>query len=180
VDGKNRLMRVLVSAEVARSTIERRDFWRLLKSLTGVDAAVDVEQVANDARVEVAQKIAAGIMSMATGAAASADAVATLPAASPAGDGAPASGAAAPGDYEPVWIETPECTACDECVEINPRIFAYNDQKQAYIVDPKGGAYKDIVRAAEKCTAGVIHPGTPFNPNETGVEKLVKRAAKYQ
>ena len=46
--------------------------------------------------------------------------------------------------------------------------------------DPKGGPFKDIVRSAEKCTAGVIHPGTPANADEPGLEKLIKRAAKYQ
>jgi pyruvate-ferredoxin/flavodoxin oxidoreductase len=48
------------------------------------------------------------------------------------------------------------------------------------VLNPRGGSYKDIVRAAEKCTAGVIHPGTPFNPAEPDLEKLVQRAAKYQ
>ncbi|MGD9164211.1 MAG: ferredoxin, partial [Chromatiales bacterium] len=90
------------------------------------------------------------------------------------------SGAAEMGDYEPVWVETPECTACDECIEINPKIFTYNDEKKVEIVDPKAGAYKDIVKAAEKCTAGCIHPGTPWNPSEKNLDKLVKRAAKYQ
>ncbi|KHF26445.1 hypothetical protein JV46_16940 [Solemya velum gill symbiont] len=48
------------------------------------------------------------------------------------------------------------------------------------MINPTGGAFKDIVRAAEKCTAGCLHPGTPFNPDEPGLEKLVQRAAKYQ
>jgi pyruvate-ferredoxin/flavodoxin oxidoreductase len=89
-------------------------------------------------------------------------------------------GGAAPGDWEPVWVETPECTACDECTTINPKVFAYNDQKKVTVIDPRGGPYKDIVKAAEKCTAGCIHPGTPWNPAEKDLDKLVKRAAKYQ
>jgi pyruvate-ferredoxin/flavodoxin oxidoreductase len=36
-----------------------------------------------------------------------------------------------------------------------------------------------VVKAAEKCTAGCIHPGTPWNMNEPGVEKLMARAAKF-
>ncbi|OOY50006.1 hypothetical protein BOV94_08600, partial [Solemya velum gill symbiont] len=72
------------------------------------------------------------------------------------------------------------CTTCDECIEINPNIFAYDDNKQAVVINPTGGAFKDIVRAAEKCTAGCLHPGTPFNPDEPGLEKLVQRAAKCQ
>ena len=93
--------------------------------------------------------------------------------------GAPAAAATADG-YEPVWIDTPECTACDECTKINPKIFAYNAEHKATVIDPRGGPYRDIVKAAEKCTAGVIHPGTPADPNEKDLERLVKRAEKYQ
>ena len=78
------------------------------------------------------------------------------------------------------FIDQAECNACGDCIDINPKIFAYNDQKQAVIVDPKGGPFKDIVKAAEKCTAECIHPGTPFNPAEKDLDKLVKRAEKYQ
>ncbi|MCX8018766.1 MAG: ferredoxin, partial [Rhodocyclaceae bacterium] len=77
-------------------------------------------------------------------------------------------------------VETPACTACDECVQINPRVFRYNAAKKVEVADPKGGPYKDIVKAAEKCPAGCIHPGLPWNPSEPGVEQWIKRAAKYQ
>ncbi len=89
----------------------------------------------------------------------------------------PSAGAAA---FEPVWIETPECTTCDECTTINPHIFAYNDEEKAVVRDPRGGPFRDIVRAAEKCTGRIIHPGTPANPNEPGLDQLIQRAAKYQ
>ena len=48
------------------------------------------------------------------------------------------------------------------------------------MTNPKGGSYKDIVRAAEKCTAGCLHPGTPWNMAEKDIDKLIKRAEKYQ
>ncbi len=70
--------------------------------------------------------------------------------------------------------------ACDECTKINPKIFAYNAEKKAVVANPRGGPYRDIVRAAEKCTAECIHPGTPFNMNEKDIDKLVKRAEKFQ
>ena len=79
-----------------------------------------------------------------------------------------------------MWIDTPECEACDECTKINPKIFAYNAEKKAVVANPRGGPYRDIVRAAEKCTAECIHPGTPFNMNEKDIDKLVKRAEKFQ
>ena len=78
-----------------------------------------------------------------------------------------------------MWIESPECTACDECTNLAPKAFAYNDQKLAVVTNPKGARFADIVKAAEKCTAGCIHPGTPWNPAELGLEKLMVRAAKF-
>ena len=97
-------------------------------------------------------------------------------------DSSPSSGNLAnnSGDYDAVWVDSPECTACDDCIDINADIFTYNDQKQVVIANPQAGSYKDIVKAAEKCTAECIHPGTPFNNNEAGLDKLIKRAEKYQ
>ena len=180
VDPDNHLMRVLVSAELVKATIERRDFWRTLKFMTGHGAAVDTEQMANAVRSEMAQRITSGLLALASGQ--DAGALAAALAATPAAGNAPATASlhAAPANYEPAWIDTPECTACDECTGINPKIFVYNDQKLATVADPKAGPFRDIVKAAEKCTAGVIHPGTPFNPNEPDVARLIQRAQKYQ
>ncbi len=77
------------------------------------------------------------------------------------------------------WIDTDECTACDECTKLNSSIFAYNEAKKAYIKDPLGGPYKDLVKAAEKCTAQVIHPGLPKDPGEKNVDKWIARGAKF-
>jgi pyruvate-ferredoxin/flavodoxin oxidoreductase len=77
------------------------------------------------------------------------------------------------------YIETARCTSCDECININKKLFAYNDAKQAYIKDPKAGSFAEIVQAAEKCTAEIIHPGTPLNPKEKDLEKWIARAAPF-
>jgi pyruvate-ferredoxin/flavodoxin oxidoreductase len=96
------------------------------------------------------------------------------------GGGPSAQAGPAGGDgYMAPWIDTNECTACGECIQINAKVFAYNDKKQAYIVDPKAGAFKDLVRSAEKCTARCIHPGLPATRTEKGIEKLIKRAEKF-
>jgi pyruvate-ferredoxin/flavodoxin oxidoreductase len=184
VDKKNHLTRVLVSADLVNAVLERRDFWRLLKDMVGIGRQVDTERVAQEARAEMAQKISQALLAMASGQNLGAlSQVLTGGGAVPAAPAAAAAGAAPvaglPADYEAVWIESPECTSCDECININPRIFAYDDRKHAYVKDPRGGPFKDIVRAAEKCTAGVIHTGTPWNPGEAGLEALQKRAAKY-
>jgi pyruvate-ferredoxin/flavodoxin oxidoreductase len=77
------------------------------------------------------------------------------------------------------WIETIRCTACDDCTNLNPKMFAYNEDGLAYIADPRAGTFKELVTAAEKCAPSVIHPGDPLNPDEPGLDKLVARAEKY-
>ena len=177
VDAKNRLNRVLVSQEIVESTLERRQFWRQLKALTGDSQRASVEQAVEGARVDMARRLTESLLSLSGGG--NLNAVLSDGAAAPApSNGGNGNGNGAGG--EPVWIETPECTACDECIQIAPKIFQYNDQKQAVVIDPNGGSFKDIVRAAEKCTAECIHPGMPMNPNEAGVDKLIKRAEKFQ
>ena len=187
VDKKNHLMRVISSLELVKSTEERRDYWRTVKGLAGLLKRIDPDQIAQDVRADMAQKLASGLFSMVSGGSAGADLSAMMAATSAAGSDPATSGggggvqpAAVAGDYEAVWIDTPLCTACDECTEISPKMFAYNGDKKAVVLNPKAGSFKDIVRSAEKCTADCIHPGTPWNPNEKGLDKLIKRAEKYQ
>jgi pyruvate-ferredoxin/flavodoxin oxidoreductase len=173
VDAKNRLMRLLVAAELVRSAEERLLFWRQLRNIAGLDAkpAADTTGIADRVRAELLAKITASL-GMSGSDFSPAGAVASAPSSAEAAGGAD-------GNYEPVWIETPECTACDECIAIAPKTFAYNDQKLAVVINPKGAKFADIVKSAEKCTAGCIHPGTPWNMSEPGVEKLMARAAKF-
>ena len=162
VDKKNRLIRVLVSVEMVRSCEERMQFWHQLKDVTGVSRPiVNEEAIATRVRQELIQKLSTGFGISSTDAP------------------QPVAATAIAGDYEQVWIDTPECTACDECININPKMFAYNDMKKVIVVNPKAGAFIDIVKAAEKCTAGVIHPGTPWNMSEANLDKLKLRAAKF-
>ena len=71
------------------------------------------------------------------------------------------------------WIETSRCSTCNECTALNDRMFAYNENKQAYFKDLDAGTYREIVEAAEACQVAVIHPGLPRNPNEPGLEELI-------
>ncbi len=176
VDSKNRLMRIMVSEEIVLSCEDRRNYWHQLKSLAGIDRNVDMEELVNQTRADMARKLTTSLL----GLAGAGDTMGLMGGADLAMDGSGSAMASAPQDFEPVWIETPECTACDECTKINPKIFAYNDEKRAVVINPRGGPFKDIVKAAEKCTAGVIHPGTPFNPAEKDIDRLIKRAEKYQ
>ena len=183
-DSKNRLTRIMVSETLVRTTVDRRDFWRQLKSLVPIDKVADMDQVTRQVRAELAQQLTSNLLSMIlkeeAGVPASIEAAADASATAPAETAPGAESSAAGADFEPVWIDTPECDGCEECIKINPKMFKFNADKQVVVVDPKAGTFQDIVRSAEKCTVSCIHPGTPWNPNEKDLDKLIKRAEPFQ
>ncbi|UCH85433.1 MAG: ferredoxin, partial [Candidatus Latescibacterota bacterium] len=81
--------------------------------------------------------------------------------------------------FDDPYIDTPLCTTCNECTNINSRMFAYNENKQATIKDATAGTYAELVQAAEKCPVHIIHPGKPKNPDEPGLDGLIERGAKF-
>ncbi|MGD0027015.1 MAG: hypothetical protein ABSC37_20735, partial [Xanthobacteraceae bacterium] len=104
----------------------------------------------------------------------------TTPAPAPAAAAAAAPEAAAPErSRDEAYIETERCSTCNECTQINDRMFAYNANKQAYIADVKAGTYAQLVEAAESCQLAIIHPGKPINKSEPGLEELIKRAEPF-
>lgn len=109
--------------------------------------------------------------------------------AAPAAASAPAAVAAAPAPAAPAadesddavepWIDTDRCTTCNECTNLNGKMFAYNENKQAYLKDMRAGTFAQLVQAAERCPAGLIHPGTPLNPKEKDLAKWIERAKPF-
>jgi pyruvate-ferredoxin/flavodoxin oxidoreductase len=195
LDANQELSRLLVDQSMVKSAEERRDFWIMLRALAGVEETQEVasdDQIESRIRQEVVRKITSGLMELVSGNAAldletvlsgtetiravpddlSPSATAPAPAAKPVL-------AAVPGDYMAPWIDTDECTACDECIIINPQIFEYNGDKKAYIKSAEAGPYRDLVKAAEKCTAQVIHPGLPRDRSGKDTEKWIKRGQKF-
>ncbi|OQY27754.1 MAG: hypothetical protein B6244_09615 [Candidatus Cloacimonetes bacterium 4572_55] len=81
--------------------------------------------------------------------------------------------------FDDPYIDTPMCATCNECITRNSAMFAYDDNKQAYIKDLSAGTYADLVVAAEKCPVRVIHPGKPKDSNEPGLDELIKRAEPF-
>lgn len=77
------------------------------------------------------------------------------------------------------FIETVRCTTCNECTDISPQMFTYNENKQAYIVDPSAGTYRQLVEAAENCQVSIIHPGMPKDTSEPNLDELMERAAIF-
>jgi pyruvate-ferredoxin/flavodoxin oxidoreductase len=182
VDRNNHLSRLLVAEPIVRSCEDRRDFWKMLRALAGTDRKEPpLAEIEGRIRQEIVGKIAQGLAQLASG-----DGAAPLPAIPAPESGITAvSGAAATdqpsaeGEYMAPWIDTDECTACDECTVLNPSIFEYNEDKKAVFKDPDGGPYSDIVKAAEKCTAQVIHPGLPRDRSAADIDKWIARGSKY-
>jgi len=81
--------------------------------------------------------------------------------------------------FDEPWIETVLCTSCNDCINLNPKVFVYDENKQAYIGDATAGTYAQIVDAAEKCPAKCIHPGKPLDKSEADLEELVQRAEPF-
>ena len=77
------------------------------------------------------------------------------------------------------YIDSARCTTCNECTNLNARMFAYNASKQATVKDPDAGTFQQLVLAAERCPVGIIHPGTPRNPKEKDLAKWIKRAESF-
>jgi len=177
VDREQQLSRLLVAAPMVESCEDRRSFWTMLRALAGEGpSGVDREAIAAEVRQEVLTRVTQGLLQLTgeTGAravpvAATAAALVETPIA-----------ATAAGDFVAPWIDTEECTGCDECTNLNSKIFVYNESKKAILKDPAGGPYRDLVKAAEKCTARIIHPGLPRDRSEKDIEKWIRRAEKYK
>jgi len=74
------------------------------------------------------------------------------------------------------YIDSFLCTSCNDCTNLNPLVFKYNSEKQAFIADPSAGTYLQLVKAAEACPANCIHPGVPSPGDETATEQVIARA----
>ncbi|MCP3962527.1 MAG: ferredoxin [bacterium] len=232
IDSPGRLLRAVLTRELAYACRDRRRAWRILQELAGTDNeharraaerarqetlaeaeeerakladahAVELEEVRSRAAGEAMERLVAVLMDIGT----TEGAGPVLPAAIPA----PAPAAAAPAPAVPEtptdpqtpaldetppteeeaadedeevfldepWIDAPLCTTCDECTNLNPRLFKYNEDKQAYIADASAGTFYELVTAAEKCPALCIHTGAPPSGDDTVDDDLIARAEKF-
>ncbi len=169
VDERNRLWRRIPDEELLRVAAGYSRKWRRLQELGGIHNSHARQLLERErSRWEEANKTAAP------------------PAPETAGNADIDNGATAearpetgrPASDEP-FIETSRCTSCEECIKINNRLFAYNENKQAFIADLNAGTYADLVRAAENCQVSIIHPGQPKNPNEPDLDTLIERAKPF-
>jgi ferredoxin len=140
---------------------------------------------------EIVQRIAAQILAQGEGGAMAAPfpaapARAAAPAAAPEAPAAPEAAEKVEEEeeeeavtFDEPYIDTPLCTTCNECTNLNSQLFAYNANKQAVIKDPSAGTFRELVTAAERCPVRIIHPGKPQDPSEPGLDELVQRAEQF-
>ncbi len=194
VDSENRLHLVLVDGKLIREARRCREQWRSLQELGGIhnshaerllesERRAWEERLTNEMSAAQARETsvpgaspAAPLATAAASPGSEASAGATM---TPAGPAAPPQPAEARRTDE-AYVDSTRCTSCNECMKVNDRMFKYNGNKQAYIADLKAGTYADLVTAAENCQVAIIHPGKPWNPNEPGLEELLKRAEAFR
>jgi len=82
--------------------------------------------------------------------------------------------------FDEPFIDSMLCTTCNECTNLNPSLFKYNENKQATIGDPTKGSFEELVKAAEKCPARCIHPGVPRKDDPTVNDELIARAKAFR
>lgn len=183
IDSNSRIRRTVLDDRIIVAARRCMETWRGLQELGGINnshARRQVEQAREVWEQEKSRELEA--MQLRddprphTPAAKSASAPAPAP--EPASEPAPVeSETVSPDDP---YIETARCTTCNECTQINNRMFKYDDNKQAYIADPDAGTYRQMVEAAESCQVSIIHPGKPRNKNEPNLDELIERAQLFQ
>jgi pyruvate-ferredoxin/flavodoxin oxidoreductase len=199
----DRLVRAVIRWELAFACRDRARAWRILQELAGTENSYvrrAEEQARRAAREEADRRVeqvetesAATLESARTDGATAAihrlvrmladpqGATAVAPVLEPqekaeekAGDRAPTG--TAPG---PPYIDSFLCTTCNDCIDVNPQMFRYDENKQARIADAAAGTFKQLVKAAEACPTRCIHPGAPREGDRTATPALVERAAKF-
>jgi hypothetical protein len=174
VDRDNHLQKVIVDDKLVQAARRCVEAWRSLQELGGVHNSHAARLLDQERKIWAEQSRPAAIAEVTPAAASSAAALAP---AVPAPESAQPAAAERPSD-DP-YIETPRCTSCNECTQINDKMFAYDANKQAYIVNPDAGTYRQLVEAAESCQVSIIHPGKPRNPDEPGLDELKARAEPF-
>jgi hypothetical protein len=187
VSPDDELRRTVIDEKIIEAARRCNDTWRRLQELAGINNSHAIRLLARERAAWEAARARETPVLEETASVATADEPTAEVAAPPAAtetepvqealeptDGA---GVAAGGDG--LWIETARCTTCNECTQINNRLFAYNEDMQAYVADPDGGTYREIVEAAESCQVSIIHPGKPRNPDEPNLEDLIARAELF-
>jgi hypothetical protein len=177
VDDGNLLCRLVVDERLVRAAQRCREGWHRLQELGGVHDSRVERLLARERQAWEEQhrqaKAAAAVAAPSERGQPAEPAKAASVASAPAAEAEPAR------NPDEAYIETLRCSTCNECTTAFPRMFAYNENQQAFIKDLKAGTFRQLVEAAESCQVSVIHPGKPWDPNEAGLEELIERAKPF-
>jgi ferredoxin len=180
LDDSNNVRRAIIDKRLIEASRQCLSAWHDLQELGGINnshvaaALAKAEAGWLEEKEQLLQEAA-----KTPPAVASPDPDTEISAESPAPAAETAAAEPAPIASDEAWIETPRCTTCNECTELNNRMFAYNDDMQAYIADLSAGSFRELVEAAETCQVAIIHPGKPQDPGEPGIEELIARAEPF-
>lgn len=179
-DSNNMLHKVIVDEKMIREARRCTRMWHSLQELGGIHNSHAARLVAEERKAWEVQLREQGQTTEVSDKSAPAEAAIAVDAPEPAAAPEPVEEPEEPEKQtdEP-YIETLRCTTCNECTEINGKMFAYNENKQAFIADPDAGTYRQLVEAAESCQVAIIHPGKPRNPKEAALDDLMKRAEAF-
>ena len=175
-DSKNHLVRVLVAEEMVNSCDERRHFWRQLRSLTGVENQAQVKAAAAAAKAELASQLTGKIEELVGTITVSQTASPAIAAPAEQGDNLIPTVQVGEG----VWVESAECTACDECINIAPGVFAYDSDGKVKITNHRELLLRILSRRLRSVLRAV------FTPVSHGIRmkriwiSWIKRAEKFQ
>jgi ferredoxin len=180
VDQSDRLHRVIIDSRLMQATRRCMLLWHRLQEHGGIHNSHAEQALARGkAAWEAEKQQEIDALKQAVSATPVAETASKAIAEAAPAAAAEASAAAAPPPSDQAWIETKRCSSCNECQNINDKLFGYDENKQAYIKDINAGTYKDLIEAAEACQVAIIHPGKPKNPNEPGLEELLERAKPF-
>lgn len=175
IDSDNVLYRAVVDERLLDAARRCLTAWHKLQEMGGINNSHAAAAVAEAKIAWEAEYVPPAVQPEPSPAASTADPAPEAAAPKPAATITPEP---APSSDDP-WIETIRCTTCNECTQLNDRMFSYDGEKRAFIKDPDAGTYRELVEAAETCQVAIIHPGKPRNPDEPGLEELLERAAPF-
>ncbi len=185
LDNEGNPQRAVVTRDAVNLCRERGRSWRIYEEFaairSGSEKKLSEPPDADQAKKEGAKQAIYRIVAMLTDTQVAAPVVAGESAVAPvelplALAVAPAAAEEAPADP---YIDSFLCTSCNDCMKVNPRVFGYDGNKQAYIADARAGTFAELVRAAEGCPAGCIHPGLPRPNDQTATAQVLLKAAKF-
>ena len=185
VGADDALRRSVVDDKIIEAARRCLDTWRRLQELAGINNSHAIRLLAREKATWQAQQAAATPEPVSAERAQAAPTPVPVQPMVSAGATVPSEPqeaseeAEAAGGSDDPYIETARCTTCNECTQINNRLFAYNENQQAYIADPDAGTFRELVEAAESCQVSIIHTGKPRNLDEPNLAELTARAEPF-